>query len=150
MKRRLAGLAMLSGTLLLLAVSPAGAREKTIKVSTPSGPCPMNVACNKVEVRQIGPAAAKKVLVLIPGTQGGVGDFTLMARELVKQVRGRTDFFGDGGIDHHREIGKLCVTDLLSNAGIEVVLETFYDFRHRRALVVSHNGDLQQEAIKKE
>ena len=88
MKRRMAGLALLSGTLVLLAAAPAGAREKTIKVSTPSGPCPASVACNKVEVRQIGPAGAKKVLVLIPGTQGGVGDFTLMARELVKQVRG--------------------------------------------------------------
>ena len=39
-------------------------------------------------VHQFGPKSAKRVLVLMPGTQGGAGDFTLDARYLVKHVRG--------------------------------------------------------------
>lgn len=71
--------------------STAHARETSISVKTPLGPCAPQVpqdACNRVQVRQIGPATAKKVLVLIPGTQGGAGDFTLMARDLVRRIPG--------------------------------------------------------------
>lgn len=81
-------LALTLGCLLVFCAGSASARESTIMVTTPSGPCPPSVSCNKVQVLQIGPAKAKKVLVLTPGTQGGAGDFTLMARELVKRVPG--------------------------------------------------------------
>ncbi|MFM9043108.1 MAG: hypothetical protein ACKOPI_03030, partial [bacterium] len=74
--------------LFAFSTAPAGARESSITVRTPAGPCPTGVSCNKVQVRQIGPVGAKKVLILTPGTQGGAGDFTLMARELVKKVPG--------------------------------------------------------------
>jgi pimeloyl-ACP methyl ester carboxylesterase len=74
--------------LFAFSASTASARESTITVNTPSGPCPPGISCNKVQVRQIGPASGKKVLILTPGTQGGAGDFTLMARELVKKVPG--------------------------------------------------------------
>ncbi len=39
-----------------------------------------------VYARQIGPKKADRVLVLMPGTQGGAGDFTLLARDLIKRV----------------------------------------------------------------
>ena len=87
-RSRLALLVISLGCLLALPAGSAGARESTITVNTPSGPCPPSLSCNKVQVRQIGPAKARKVLVLTPGTQGGAGDFTLMARELVKKVPG--------------------------------------------------------------
>ncbi len=74
--------------LFAFSTAPAGARESSITVKTPAGPCPPGISCNKVQVRQIGPAKGKKVLILTPGTQGGAGDFTLMARELVKRVPG--------------------------------------------------------------
>jgi len=41
---------------------------------------------NRVFVHQFGPANATRVLILVPGYAGGSGDFTLMARELVKRV----------------------------------------------------------------
>jgi pimeloyl-ACP methyl ester carboxylesterase len=43
---------------------------------------------DRVFVRKFGKASAKNVLVLVPGFQGGSGDFTLDARELIKRVPG--------------------------------------------------------------
>ena len=43
---------------------------------------------NQVYVDKYGPANGKRVLVLMPGTSGGSGDFTLAARYLVKKVPG--------------------------------------------------------------
>jgi len=82
-----AGLA-LAGTVIALAVAaaPAAARERLITVPTPPAPGPAQF--NQVTVHQFGPASAKRVLVLMPGTEGGAGDFTLDARYLVKRVPG--------------------------------------------------------------
>jgi pimeloyl-ACP methyl ester carboxylesterase len=41
---------------------------------------------DRVYARQIGPRKADRVLVLMPGTLGGAGDFVLLARDLVKRV----------------------------------------------------------------
>jgi pimeloyl-ACP methyl ester carboxylesterase len=43
---------------------------------------------DQVYVNKIGPDKPKRVLVLMPGTSGGAGNFTLMARNLVKRVPG--------------------------------------------------------------
>lgn len=43
---------------------------------------------DRVYVRKFGKPSAKRVLVLTPGFVGGSGDFTLVARELVKRVPG--------------------------------------------------------------
>jgi pimeloyl-ACP methyl ester carboxylesterase len=43
---------------------------------------------DRLDVTKLGSAKAKTVLVLVPGTNGGRGDFTLTARELVKDVPG--------------------------------------------------------------
>jgi pimeloyl-ACP methyl ester carboxylesterase len=80
---------LLAGTALLLgglAAAPAMARERLITVQTPPAPGPADF--NRVTVHRFGPKSAKRVLVLMPGTQGGAGDFTLDARYLVKHVRG--------------------------------------------------------------
>ncbi|HEX3562264.1 MAG TPA: hypothetical protein VHU24_05450 [Solirubrobacterales bacterium] len=86
---RLGGMLALGGTALALAAaaaSPALARERVIDVDTPPAPGPAQF--NHVTVHQFGPASGKRVLVLMPGTQGGAGDFTLDARYLVKRVPG--------------------------------------------------------------
>ena len=86
---RLRGTLALAGTALALAAaaaSPALARERVISVDTPPAPGPAQF--NHVTVHQFGPASGKRVLVLMPGTQGGAGDFTLDARYLVKRVPG--------------------------------------------------------------
>ena len=71
---------------LALAAAPAGARERLITVPTPAAPGPAQF--NQVTVHQFGPVSGKRVLVLMPGTEGGAGDFTLDARYLVKRVPG--------------------------------------------------------------
>jgi pimeloyl-ACP methyl ester carboxylesterase len=81
----------LAGTAMMLAlaaaaVSPAAARERVITVPTPPAPGPGQF--NHVTVHQFGPKSGKRILVLMPGTQGGAGDFTLVARYLVKRVPG--------------------------------------------------------------
>jgi pimeloyl-ACP methyl ester carboxylesterase len=63
----------------------ASARDRVITVPTPPEPGPAQF--NQVTVHQFGYASAKHVLVLIPGTEGGAGDFTLDARYLTKHVR---------------------------------------------------------------
>src|SRR4051794_12504366 len=71
---------------LAIATTPAAARDRVITVPTPPAAGPAQF--NQVTVHQFGPAKGKHVLVLMPGTQGGAGDFTLDARYLVKRVPG--------------------------------------------------------------
>jgi pimeloyl-ACP methyl ester carboxylesterase len=69
----------------LLAAAPASA-ERVFGVTTPPGPGPPGF--NQVTVHQFGPENAKRVLVLMPGTLGGAGDFTLTAQHLVSTMKG--------------------------------------------------------------
>ena len=41
---------------------------------------------DQVYVSKFGPTDAERVLVLMPGTSGGAGDFTLLAQDLVSEV----------------------------------------------------------------
>ena len=69
----------------LVAAGPATAAEKQIQVKS-DGPGPSEF--DSIDVHTFGPKKPKQVLVLMPGTQGGAGDFTLLARELVKDRKG--------------------------------------------------------------
>ena len=71
--------------LAALALSAPAAAERTVAIHAP-GPGPART--DKVYVTKIGPAGAKRVLLLMPGYQGGAGDFTLVGREIVKRVPG--------------------------------------------------------------
>ncbi len=86
MRVRMRTLVVLAGmaVALIVAVTPAMARERLITVPTPAGPGPAEF--NHVTVHQFGPKSAKRVLVLMPGTVGGAGDFTLVAHNLVKRI----------------------------------------------------------------
>jgi pimeloyl-ACP methyl ester carboxylesterase len=68
---------------LALASAPAGAFERAIEVPS-DGPGPAQF--DRVFVHQVGPADARRVLVLMPGTQGGAGDFELIAHDVVERV----------------------------------------------------------------
>jgi pimeloyl-ACP methyl ester carboxylesterase len=81
-----AGLALVAMGALAMAATPAVARERVVTVPTPTEPGPAQF--NQVTVHQFGPASGKRILVLMPGTQGGAGDFTLDARYLVKHTPG--------------------------------------------------------------
>ena len=71
----------------LLLLVPAGASAGTVvRVPGASGPGPARY--DRVSYERFGPASAKRVLILVPGTQGGAGDFSLVGPELVKRVKG--------------------------------------------------------------
>jgi pimeloyl-ACP methyl ester carboxylesterase len=84
--RRFALSLALVGALALGLAGPAAAREARVTVATPAGPGPAEF--NKVFVDKYGPESGKRVLVLMPGTIAGSGNFTLAARYLVKHVPG--------------------------------------------------------------
>jgi pimeloyl-ACP methyl ester carboxylesterase len=79
-------LAAVSAAACLALAAPAAARDAIVSVKAPDGPGPAEF--DRVLVHQFGPASGDNVLVLMPGTQGGAGDFTLTARYLVKQIDG--------------------------------------------------------------
>jgi pimeloyl-ACP methyl ester carboxylesterase len=76
--------------LVFLLALPASARAASEPyVAIPGYDEPQTPAAyDKVYVHKFGKASAKRVLVLVPGFIGGSGDFTLVARELVKRVPG--------------------------------------------------------------
>jgi pimeloyl-ACP methyl ester carboxylesterase len=57
-----------------------------VSVRGASGPGPARY--DRVSYERFGPASAKRVLILVPGTQGGAGDFSLVGPEIVKRVKG--------------------------------------------------------------
>jgi len=74
-----------------VAPAPASAavavRSTVFTVRTPSAPgTPRRY--DQVRVRRYGPASARAVLVLVPGTFGGAGDFHVLGPALVRRVPG--------------------------------------------------------------
>jgi pimeloyl-ACP methyl ester carboxylesterase len=70
--------------LLLLPAAASG--EPVVRVPGAAGPGPARY--DRVSYERFGPASAKRVLILVPGTQGGAGDFSLVGPEIVKGVKG--------------------------------------------------------------
>ena len=77
-----AAVAAIVALLVVAASAGAAARHVTIKGSAAPGPAKYD----KVFVSEFGPASAKRVLVLMPGFEGGAGDFTLDAKYLTKRI----------------------------------------------------------------
>jgi pimeloyl-ACP methyl ester carboxylesterase len=84
--RLLLAAAVAAASLAAAATSAAAAEVQTTMTGWTKAPGPR--AYDQLDVTRFGPAKAKTVLVLVPGTNGGRGDFTLTARELVKDVPG--------------------------------------------------------------
>jgi hypothetical protein len=72
--------------LALTLAGPAAARERYVPMKVPAGPGPAKY--DRVFVQQLGSAKARTVLVLVPGTQGGAGGITPVARDIVRRARG--------------------------------------------------------------
>ncbi len=77
--------ALLSLSLLLVLAAPAAAG--TVQ-TIPGAPGPGPAEYDKVLIEKFGPASAERVLVLVPGTQGGAGDFAFLGPEIVERVPG--------------------------------------------------------------
>src|SRR4051812_14621797 len=71
-----------------LGLAPAASAAETHPTITGWTKAPGPRTFDRLDVTKFGSAQAKTVLVLVPGTNGGRGDFTLTARELVKDVPG--------------------------------------------------------------
>jgi pimeloyl-ACP methyl ester carboxylesterase len=71
--------------LAMAGAAPAAAIDRVVTMDAP-GPGPEQF--DHVYVHEMGPRKADRVLVLMPGTQGGAGDFTLVAQDLIKRVEG--------------------------------------------------------------
>jgi len=77
--------------LLSLALAPAAPAAASSEArftvgGWPGAPGPAKY--DRQEVTRFGPRNARTVLVLVPGTNGGRGDFTLTAREIVARAKG--------------------------------------------------------------
>ena len=78
--------AVLAVVILALSV-PAAARADVLTIRGYRAPgTPKRY--DRVQVRRFGSAHARKVLVLVPGTLAGAGDFTIVGRYLARHVRG--------------------------------------------------------------
>jgi hypothetical protein len=74
-------LALLAG---LLGAAPAAAVDRYVPMKAPPAPGPSKY--DKVFVQQLGPRTARNVLVLVPGTYGGAGGITPVARDIARRV----------------------------------------------------------------
>ena len=79
--RRL-GLALIIA--VLVPAAPAAAVDRYVPMTVPPGPGPAKY--DRVVVKQLGPAGASNVLVLVPGTNGGAGGIVPVARDIVRRV----------------------------------------------------------------
>jgi pimeloyl-ACP methyl ester carboxylesterase len=78
--------AICAAAALAVASAPAsaGIAEHTVEIKGAKAPGPKQY--DRVFVTKFGPPGADRVLVLVPGTIAGAGNFTLVARELVQRV----------------------------------------------------------------
>jgi pimeloyl-ACP methyl ester carboxylesterase len=81
---RSGAVAALCAAALLVVCGPAAAQDTVTLQGTAAPNTPAEL--NKVFVTKFGRAKADRVLVLVPGTIGGAGIFTLVAQELVARV----------------------------------------------------------------
>jgi pimeloyl-ACP methyl ester carboxylesterase len=68
----------------MIATASAAASERVVAVKGVDGPGPSKY--DKTYVTKFGPASAQNVLVLMPGYEGGAGDFTLTGRYLTSRI----------------------------------------------------------------
>lgn len=81
------GIPALALAIALFTAAPATAAESLVKVKGwDDAPGPSKY--DKIDTLRMGPSSAKTVLVLVPGTSGGAGNFRLLGRELVERVPG--------------------------------------------------------------
>jgi pimeloyl-ACP methyl ester carboxylesterase len=78
------GLAALAVTALMAGPAAAAERYVTMKGAPGAGPAKYD----RVWVQKLGPARARRVLVLVPGALGGAGVITPVARHIVRRVPG--------------------------------------------------------------
>jgi hypothetical protein len=77
---------LVAAAVLLAFAAPAAAIDRYVPVK--GAPAPGPARYDRVFVQQLGPQGADRVLVLVPGTNGGAGSITPVARDIVRRVPG--------------------------------------------------------------
>lgn len=80
--------ALLTVAVLIGGLIVAGPASAVSYVGVKGAPGAGPAKYDQVFVHKVGPARAKRVMVLVPGFLGGAGDFRLIARDIVKRIPG--------------------------------------------------------------
>jgi hypothetical protein len=129
---RILGLALLTA---LVAAAPAAAAERYVPVRGVSAPGPAKY--DRVFVQKVGPASARRVLVLVPGFLGGAGGITPVARDIVARVPGMQVWIVD------RRENAFEDTSVFRRGDPQAAQDYYLGFRYRRVMAsdVPYVGD---------
>ena len=113
--------ALVPALILALALASSASAQGKLTVLNSDGPGPEQF--DKVYVNKFGPKRAGRVLVMMPGTQGGAGDFTLLAEDLLKRV----DDLQVWAIDRRSQVLEDTAMFAMADAGA-VPLQQMFDY----------------------
>jgi hypothetical protein len=119
-------LALLTAAALLALCAPAGAIDRYVPMKV--GPAPGPDRYDRVWVQQLGPAGADRVVVLMPGTNGGAGSISPVARDIVARVP-RTQVWI---VDRRQQAFE--DTAVFERRDPQAALDHYLGFRYRRVL----------------
>jgi hypothetical protein len=120
-------LALLAAVLVsLICAAPAAALDRYVPMKAPPAPGPAKY--DKVWLQQLGPANAKQVVVLVPGTQGGAGGITPVARDIVRRVPSTQVWIVDRRQQAFED------TSVFEGRDPDAALDYYLSFKYRRVL----------------
>src|SRR4051794_19967511 len=130
----LAAAAAAAALALVPTAAPAAETATTIRGwSGAAGPSKWD----RLDVTKFGPADAKAVLVLVPGTSGGRGDFALTARQLVQDVPGLAVWAVDRRSQQLEDVGVFQST-LEGQTSLQRMLDYYLNWLSRPAEIPTH------------
>jgi hypothetical protein len=119
-------LALLTLAAVLALCAPASAIDRYVPMKAPPAPGPAKY--DRVWVQQLGPRGADRVVVLMPGTNGGAGSITLVAGDIVARVP-RTQVWI---VDRRQQAFE--DTEVFERRDPDVALDHYLGFKYRRVL----------------
>jgi hypothetical protein len=123
---RLAGVLVGAVIAALALCGPAAAVDRYVPMKV--GPAPGPAKYDRVWVQQLGPRAHDRVVVLMPGTNGGAGSITPVARDIVARVP-RTQVWI---VDRRQQAFE--DTAVFESRDPDAALDHYLGFKYRRVL----------------
>jgi hypothetical protein len=123
---RLARLLLLTLLAALAVCAPAAAVDRYVTMK--GAPAPGPARYDRVWVQQLGPRGAERVIVLVPGTNGGAGGVTPVARDIVRRVP-RTQVWI---VDRRQQAFE--DTEVFEWRDPDAALDHYLGFKYRRVL----------------
>jgi hypothetical protein len=111
---------------LLTFAAPAAAVDRYVPMKAPPAPGPSKY--DRVWVQQLGPNNARQVVVLVPGTQGGAGGITPVARDIVRAVPRTQVWIVDRRQQAFEDVG------VFRRRDPDAALDYYLGFKYRRVL----------------